>query len=138
MKIRVRGAGYVPERKSARAAGADLRAAADAVLEPGQRACVPTAIQVEIPSGHVGLIWPRSGLAQAAGLDTMAGVIDSDYRGEIGVILINHGSETVTIRRGDRIAQLLVQPIAEADYERSAELDPTDRGADGFGSTGSQ
>ena len=136
MRIKVRGSGYVPERKSGGAAGADLRASAEVVLRPGERARVPTAIEVEIPAGYVGLVWPRSGLAERSGLDTLAGVIDSDYRGEIGVMLINHGSETVTIRRGDRIAQLLIQPVADASYERADRLERTDRGAGGFGSTG--
>jgi dUTP pyrophosphatase len=97
---------------------------------------VPTGIQISIPAGHVGLVWPRSGLALRSGLDTLAGVVDSDYRGEVGVVLINHGREPVTIRRGERIAQLLIQPIVAAEFVRADRLEPTDRGAGGFGSTG--
>jgi len=136
MRIKVRGSGFLPERQSGGAAGADLRAAAEVVLKPGERARVPTGLELEIPAGYVGLVWPRSGLAQKSGLDTLAGVIDSDYRGELGVMLINHGGEAVTIRRGDRIAQLLIQPVAAATYEPADRLEPTDRGTGGFGSTG--
>jgi dUTP pyrophosphatase len=136
MRIKVRGSGFLPERQSGGAAGADLRAAAEVILKPGERARVPTGLELEIPAGYVGLVWPRSGLAEKSGLDTLAGVIDSDYRGELGVMLINHGGEAVTIRRGDRIAQLLIQPVAAATYERADRLEPTDRGTGGFGSTG--
>jgi dUTP pyrophosphatase len=96
---------------------------------------VATGISVEIPPGHVGLVWPRSGLAVRQGIDTLAGVIDSDYRGEVKVVLVNHGTEPFAIAAGDRIAQLLVQPVARVRFTRAA-LAPTGRGAGGFGSTG--
>jgi dUTP pyrophosphatase len=97
---------------------------------------VPTGLFLEIPPGHVGLVWPRSGLAVRHGIDTLAGVIDSDYRGEVKVVLVNHGAEPFRIAPGDRIAQLLVQRVERAEFRRAAALGATDRGAGGFGSTG--
>jgi dUTP pyrophosphatase len=135
LEIRVAGAGALPEYATEGAAGADLRAAEAITLPPGHRAAVATGISVEIPPGHVGLVWPRSGLAVRQGIDTLAGVIDSDYRGEVKVVLVNHGEEPLAIAAGDRIAQLLVQPVAHARFTRAA-LAPTGRGAGGFGSTG--
>jgi dUTP pyrophosphatase len=135
IEIRVDGKGSLPEYATEGAAGADLRAAEAVTLVPGARAAVATGISVEIPPGHVGLVWPRSGLAVRQGIDTLAGVIDSDYRGEVKVILVNHGAEPVAIAAGDRIAQLLVQPVARVRFTRAA-LAPTGRGAGGFGSTG--
>ena len=129
------GAGTLPEYSSAGAAGADLRAREAVVLPPGARAAVATGIHVEIPAGHVGLVWPRSGLAVRHGIDTLAGVIDSDYRGEVKVVLVNHGPEPWAVAPGDRIAQLLIQPVARARFTRAA-LAPSGRGAGGFGSTG--
>jgi dUTP pyrophosphatase len=134
--VKVAGDGALPQYATAGAAGADLRASVDTTLEPGARAAVPTGIRVEIPPGHVGLVWPRSGLAVRHGIDTLAGVIDSDYRGEVAVVLVNHGAEAVRIAAGDRIAQLLVQKVERARFERSAGLDATGRAAGGFGSTG--
>jgi dUTP pyrophosphatase len=133
--IRVDGTGALPDYATEGAAGADLRAAEAVTLAPGGRAAVATGIAIEIPPGHVGLVWPRSGLAVRQGLDTLAGVIDSDYRGEVKVVLVNHGTEPVAIAAGDRIAQLLVQPVARVRFTRAA-LEPTGRGAGGFGSTG--
>jgi dUTP diphosphatase len=135
IEIRVDGTGALPEYSTEGAAGADLRAAEAITLPPGQRAAVPTGISVEIPPGHVGLVWPRSGLAVRHGIDTLAGVIDSDYRGEVKVVLVNHGQEPLAIAAGDRIAQLLVQPVARVRFTRAA-LAPTVRGPGGFGSTG--
>jgi dUTP pyrophosphatase len=135
MEIRVDGSGPLPDYATAGAAGADLRASEALTLAPGERAAVPTGLSLEIPPGHVGLVWPRSGLAVRSGIDTLAGVIDSDYRGEVKVVLVNHGREPVAIAKGDRIAQLLVQPVARATFTR-ATLAPTSRGAGGFGSTG--
>jgi len=135
IEIRVDGTGALPDHATEGAAGADLRAAQAVTLAPGARAAVPTGISLEIPPGHVGLVWPRSGLAVRHGIDTLAGVIDSDYRGEVKVVLVNHGTEPVAIAAGDRIAQLLVQPVARVRFTRAA-LAPTDRGAGGFGSTG--
>ena len=134
--VKVAGDGALPQYGTEGAAGADLRASVDATLEPGARAAVPTGIRVEIPPGHVGLVWPRSGLAVRHGLDTLAGVIDSDYRGEVAVVLVNHGAEAVRIAAGDRIAQLLVQKVERARFERAPGLDATGRAAGGFGSTG--
>ena len=136
LKIPFTGEGQAPARGSEHAAGADLHAAADITLAPGERALVPTGLQLAIPAGHVGLVWPRSGLAVRHGIDTLAGVIDSDYRGEVRVLLVNHGAEPFAIRRGDRIAQLLIQRVERAEFVPVAELPASDRGEGGFGSTG--
>jgi dUTP pyrophosphatase len=135
IEIRVDGTGTLPDYATEGAAGADLRAAEAVTLAPGARAAVATGLSIEIPPGQVGLVWPRSGLAVRQGIDTLAGVIDSDYRGEVKVVLVNHGTEPVAIAPGDRIAQLLVQPVARVRFTRAA-LAPTGRGAGGFGSTG--
>jgi dUTP pyrophosphatase len=134
--VQVAGPGALPEYASPSAAGADLRASARVTLAPGEIALVPTGIALALPPGHVGLVWPRSGLAVRHGLDTLAGVIDADYRGEVRVALVNHGSEPVTLEAGERIAQLLVQPVARVTFARAAALDDTSRGTGGFGSTG--
>ena len=122
------------------AAGADLRAALDAPLtiRPGERALVPTGLVLEIPSGFEGQVRARSGLALKKGLALANGVgtIDADYRGEVGVVVVNLGAEPVTIARGDRIAQLVVAPVARAAFEPAEALAGTARGAGGFGSTG--
>ena len=136
LDIRVSGEGELPAYATEGAAGADLRAAEDVTLDPGARAAVATGVQVEIPAGHVGLVWPRSGLAVRHGLDTLAGVIDSDYRGEVRVVLVNHGPDTVTLARGDRIAQLLIQRVERAVFTRVDGLLASGRGEGGFGSTG--
>ncbi len=128
--------GRLPDYGSAAAAGADLCASEALVLEPGARAAVPTALRVAIPPGHVGLVWPRSGLAVRHGIDTLAGVIDSDYRGEVRVVLVNHGHEPFRIVAGDRVAQLLVQRVERALFTEAPSLDDTARGEGGFGSTG--
>jgi len=133
--VHVAGDGALPEYASTGSAGADLRSAEDVELLPGARAAVPTGVTLAIPAGHVGLIWPRSGLALRHGLDTLAGVVDSDYRGEVQVVLVNHGAETVRIGRGDRVAQLLVQRVERVSFA-SGTLAETTRGAGGFGSTG--
>jgi dUTP pyrophosphatase len=135
LEIRVDGPGTLPEYATEGAAGADLRALEAITLPAGGWAAVATGLFVEIPPGHVGLVWPRSGLAVRHGIDTLAGVIDSDYRGEVKVVLVNHGPEPLAIAPGDRIAQLLVQPVARVSFTRAA-LAPTARGAGGFGSTG--
>jgi dUTP pyrophosphatase len=134
--VKVEGDGALPEYASAAAAGADLRAAEEVVLPPGGRAAVRTGLAVAIPEGHVGLVWPRSGLAVRHGIDTLAGVIDSDYRGEVRVVLVNHGQEPCRIQPGDRVAQLLVQRVERATFSRADGLETTARGAGGFGSTG--
>jgi dUTP pyrophosphatase len=131
------GDGAVPEYASSGAAGADLRASTVVEIPPGGRAAVPTGLFVEIPPGHVGLVWPRSGLAVRHGIDTLAGVIDSDYRGEVKVVLVNHGTDPFRIAPGDRIAQILIQRVERVEFSRAADLAPTERGRGGFGSTGS-
>lgn len=136
MAVKVAGPGALPRYGSEGAAGADLHAAEAIVLAPGDRAAVATGIHLELPAGHVGLVWPRSGLALKHGIDTLAGVIDSDYRGEVRVVLINHGREPFAIASGDRIAQLLVQRVERVEFVGEADLDRTARGAGGFGSTG--
>lgn len=128
--------GALPEYGSEGAAGADLRASAALVIPPGERAAVPTALRLEIPRGHVGLVWPRSGLAVRHGIDTLAGVIDSDYRGEVKVVLVNHGGEPFAIAPGDRVAQLLIQPAERAEFRAADDVAETGRGSGGFGSTG--
>ncbi|MCB9378472.1 MAG: dUTP diphosphatase [Holophagales bacterium] len=122
------------------AAGLDLRAAvAEAVtLAPGERIAVPTGFRVEIPSGYEGQVRPRSGLALRHGV-TVAnapGTIDSDYRGEVAVLLVNLSREAFEIRRGDRVAQLVVAPVARVVLEEGVALATTERGEGGFGSTG--
>jgi dUTP pyrophosphatase len=130
----------LPSYASAGAAGADLRAAVEdrLVLSPGERAAVPTGLILEIPEGWEGQVRPRSGLALRRGLTVVnaPGTIDSDYRGELKVLLVNLGAEPVTINRGDRMAQLVVAPVARAGFVAADELAETDRGARGFGSTG--
>ena len=121
-------------------AGADLRAAVDVTLAPGERAMVPTGIAIALPEGHVGLVHPRSGLAARHGLSIVnaPGTIDAGYRGEVKVLLVNlDRSEPVVLRRGDRIAQLVVQRYETAAFEEVDELDETVRGSGGYGSTGS-
>lgn len=130
----------LPSYASDGAAGADVCAALDAelTLPPGARAAIPTGLCVEIPPGYEIQVRPRSGLAlrEGIGLLNAPGTIDSDYRGEIKIILVNHGSEDVVLRRGDRIAQLVLAPVAAGLFEDAARLTPTGRGELGFGSTG--
>lgn len=128
--------GSLPDYASPGAAGADLRASEAVLIPPRGRAAVPTAVRLEIPPGHVGLVWPRSGLAVRHGIDTLAGVIDSDYRGEVRVVLVNHGEEPFRIAPGDRVAQLLVQRVESARFVSVARLEESERGAGGFGSSG--
>jgi len=128
--------GSLPEYGSAGAAGADLRASEAVEIAPSGRAAVPTGVRLQIPPGHVGLVWPRSGLAVRHGIDTLAGVIDSDYRGEVRVVLVNHGDATFRIAPGDRVGQLLVQRVERAAFVAAPAIDDTDRGGGGFGSTG--
>ena len=119
-------------------AGLDVAAAATVRLEPGGRELVPTGLRVAIPAGYAGLVMPRSGLALRSGVTVLnaPGLIDSGYRGEIGVLLVNHGARTVVIQRGERIAQLVIQPVARAQLVEVRELPESRRGEGGFGSTG--
>ncbi len=130
----------LPRYETAGAAGMDLMAAiaSDLVLQPGARAIVPTGLQIAVPPGHEGQVRPRSGLAAKHGVTVLnaPGTIDCDYRGEVGVILVNLGSEPFTVTRGLRIAQLLIAPVVQAGPVDVDSLDDTARGAGGFGSTG--
>jgi dUTP diphosphatase len=130
----------LPSYATAGSAGADLSAAVEApvVLVPGGRALVPTGIALALPDGFEAQVRPRSGLALRHGVTVLnsPGTIDSDYRGEIQVILANLGNASVTIARGDRIAQLVVAPVRRAAWQQAAALPPSGRGAGGFGSSG--
>lgn len=120
-------------------AGLDLLAREDVTLAPGARAAVPTGVALALPAGYVGLVHPRSGLARKHGITVLnaPGTVDAGYRGEIQVILVNtDGAETVTLRRGDRVAQLVVQAVAQAELIEVGSLPGSDRGEGGFGSTG--
>ena len=136
LPVLVGAGGALPEYGTEGAAGADLRASEAVVIPVGGRAAVPTALRVQIPPGHAGLVWPRSGLAVRHGIDTLAGVIDSDYRGEVRVVLVNHGDQPFAIAAGDRVAQLLVQRVEHARFASVSGVENTDRGQGGFGSTG--
>jgi dUTP pyrophosphatase len=132
----------LPAYETNGAAGMDLRAAveedAPIVLKPGARVMAPTGLAFAVPAGFEAQVRPRSGLAAKAGVTCLntPGTIDSDYRGEVKVILINLGEEDFTIRRGDRIAQLVIAPVTQASWSLTTSLDETARGAGGFGSTG--
>jgi dUTP pyrophosphatase len=126
----------LPSRGSAGAAGLDLCAVERLTLQPGARAAVRTGLAVAIPEGFYGRVAPRSGLAVRRGVDVLAGVIDSDYRGEILCALVNLGHEPFEIEPGARIAQLVVEAIALPEPAWAEDLAETDRGACGFGSTG--
>ena len=128
----------LPAYATAGAAGMDVLAAEDVTLAPGARHAVATGLSLAIPPGYEIQVRPRSGLALRHGISApnTPGTIDSDYRGELKVILINHGAEPFAIHRGDRVAQLVLAPVIQAAWEEVAELDDTERGAGGFGSTG--
>jgi dUTP pyrophosphatase len=130
----------VPEYKTSGSAGADLRArlGEPILLVPGERAAVPTGLRIELPPGFEAQVRPRSGLALEKGLTCLnsPGTIDSDYRGEIKVILVNLGAQAATIADGDRIAQLVVAPACRAAFQIVRALGETERGSGGFGSTG--
>jgi len=132
----------LPAYATAGAAGMDLQAAipedAPVTLAAGARKLIPTGIRISLPPGTEAQVRPRSGLALKLGVSVLnsPGTIDADYRGEIGVILINHGAEPQLVRRGDRIAQLVIAPVLTAEWAPVASLDETGRGSGGFGSTG--
>lgn len=120
-------------------AGADIVSAVDITLAPGERALVPTGISIALPDGYVALVHPRSGLAIKHGVTMVnaPGTVDAGYRGELKLILINHDrSETVSFKRGDRVAQLVIQQVERAEFIEVQELPGSGRGTDGFGSTG--
>ena len=128
----------VPRYASDDAAGLDITSAEDLTLQPGQRHAVATGFAIEIPRGYEVQVRPRSGLAMKHGITCLntPGTIDSDYRGEVKVILINVGQEPFEVRRGERIAQLVPAPVLRADFVEASELSGTQRGSGGFGSTG--
>ena len=132
----------LPAYETADSAGMDLRAAVPAdeplIIRPGDRHAVPTGLAMAIPRGFEGQVRPRSGLALKSGITCLntPGTVDSDYRGEVKVILINLGAEDFTVRRGDRIAQMVIAPVIQAAVAEVSDLDETARGAGGFGSTG--
>jgi dUTP pyrophosphatase len=143
LKVLAHGEGLeTPAYATAGSAGCDLRAAIEAplLILPGGRARVPTGLAVAIPEGYEGQVRIRSGLAHDKGLLVVnaPGTIDSDYRGEIRIIVANLGSEPVTLERGERIAQLVFAPVSRARFEKVSELPPSQRGEGGFGSTGRQ
>ena len=132
----------LPGYQTAHAAGLDLVAAvpedAPLVLLPGKHAMVPTGLTIALPDGYEAQVRPRSGLAARHGVTVLnaPGTVDADYRGEINVLLINHGTEPFTVRRGERIAQMVIASVARAEFVRKDQLSATDRGSGGFGSTG--
>lgn len=130
----------LPAYETTGAAGMDLRAAEAAVLQPGARCLMPTGFAIALPEGYEAQVRPRSGLAVKYGVTVLnaPGTIDCDYRGEIKVPLINHGTEAFEIVRGDRIAQMVIAPVAKAVWSEVAELDGTARGSGGFGSSGAR
>lgn len=147
MKVRIRRLPAardlpLPSHASPGSAGFDLRAAVDGelVLRPGERLLVPTGIVLEIPPGWEGQVRPRSGLAlrHGIGLVNAPGTIDSDYRGEVGVILINLGDAPCGLKRGDRIAQLVIARVEPVEWEEADALEDSGRGDGGFGSTGTE
>jgi len=116
-------------------AGLDLFSVVDHDLAPGEVLAVPTGIQIAVPAGHVGLVWDKSGIS-LKGVHRLAGVIDAGYRGEVQVVMINLGAAPLALRKGMKIAQLLVQPVAAVEVIEADSLDGTSRGQGGFGSTG--
>jgi dUTP pyrophosphatase len=142
MKINVKYTGKhdLPQFETAQSAGMDLRANIDApvVLQPGDRALIPTGIQMALPDGFEAQIRTRSGLAYKHGVTVLnsPGTIDADYRGDVGVLLINHGKEAFTIEDGMRVAQMVIARYSQFSWNAVSDLDATDRGEGGFGSTG--
>ncbi|MFT3700551.1 MAG: dUTP diphosphatase [Kofleriaceae bacterium] len=130
----------MPRYMTAAAAGLDLCAAIDepVTLEPHSRAAISTGLAMAIPAGYEGQVRPRSGLAREHGVTLVnsPGTVDSDYRGPVTILLINHGAQPVTIRSGDRIAQIVIAPVVQAELQEVSDLDETARGSGGFGSTG--
>ncbi|RZF49147.1 hypothetical protein LSTR_LSTR008433 [Laodelphax striatellus] len=127
---------FTPKKGSARAAGYDLMSAYDCIVPAQGKELVKTDLQINLPEGCYGRIAPRSGLSWKNHLDVGAGVIDADYRGNVGVVLFNHSKEPFTIKRGDRIAQLICEKIFYPEVVEVEEMDETQRGEGGFGSTG--
>lgn len=133
---KVREDAIIPEYAHPGDAGMDLFSCINCNLEQGQRMLIPTGLSVHVPSGYVGLIWPRSGLAHKRGVDVLAGVMDEGFRGEMGVVLLNTGYDDLIIKKGEKIAQLLIQPIEICEIEEVDNLEDSSRGEGCFGSTG--
>jgi dUTP pyrophosphatase len=133
--VKLHPAAKLPTRGSKYAAGLDLYSIDDVTIPAGERALVRTGLSVAVPLGFYGRVAPRSGLAVEYGVDVLAGVIDSDYRGEIICVLINHGKETIHLEAGRRVAQLVLESIITPQAEWADRLDETDRGSSGFGSS---
>ncbi len=138
VQVTVSEEGSLPEYATAGSAGMDLQACEEVVLQPGEVRAVGTGLRIALPEGYEAQVRPRSGLALKHGISipNAPGTIDADYRGEVRVILINLGSEPFPIRRGDRIAQLVVAPVVRVEWECVGDLPETARGVGGFGSTG--
>jgi dUTP pyrophosphatase len=132
----------LPKFETAQAAGADLRAAIDApiALAPGARTLIPTGFCMALPAGYEAQVRPRSGLALKHGITVLnsPGTIDADYRGEVGVLIINHGDQEFVISRGDRFAQMVIAPVTQGEFKLVSSLSDTARGSGGYGSTGTQ
>jgi len=126
----------LPSKANEYDAGWDLYASDEAVIEPGEKQLIGTEVALGIPEGYVGLIWDRSGMAAKKGIHRFAGVIDSGYRGEIKVCLWNSSEEYCVINKGDRVAQILFQPVPHFNLVETTGLSPSDRGSGGFGSSG--
>lgn len=125
-----------PTKANTSDAGWDLYSLEDVEIPPTSRSLIKTGISLQIPKGFVGLIWPRSGLAVKSGIDVFAGVVDSGYRGDVGVCLYNSSTEVVKVSKGDRIAQILFQPVPYFQLTEADELSSSERGESGFGSSG--
>lgn len=136
VKVALLDGGHVPTKTNSNDAGYDLYAAEDVVIPPSDRRTIKTGLSLEMPDHLSGLIWPRSGLAVKQGIDVLAGVVDAGYRGEIMVCLLNTSSLHVTISKGDRIAQLIFQEVLNVTLTLSDELNTSQRGGNGFGSSG--
>lgn len=126
----------LPEYKHQGDAGMNLYSPVRIEIAPHSRVIVPSGIAMAVPEGYVGLIWDRSGMAAKNGIKTMAGVLDAGYRGEIGIVLLNTTDALYIIEKGDKIAQMLIQPVVVPEIIEAQELDATSRGEGGFGSTG--
>jgi dUTP pyrophosphatase len=140
VRFTAKNGAVAPGYKTEGSAGADLRACLDesVTLAPGERTAIPTGLCIELPCGYEAQVRPRSGLALQKGLTCLnsPGTVDSDYRGELKVILVNLGSDPATIESGDRIAQLVIAPVVRARFEKAESIGSTERGSGGFGSTG--
>ncbi len=142
IKIHYSGKHALPQFETTQSAGMDLRANIDEplVLQPGDRALIPTGIKMALPNGYEAQIRPRSGLAFKHGITVLnsPGTIDADYRGDVGVLLINHGREAFAVEDGMRVAQMVVAQYSQFEWKSAEDLDETARGTGGFGSTGKQ